>query len=77
MRPKTRTTTTMLVVTRSGLRNSAAGVAGKTIDEIVEWVGSDPVRAAAALEANAASDNSRKTLPSRLAPVTDSLTKEN
>lgn len=107
MKPKTRTTTTMLVVTRSGLRNSAAGVpldtpvapvleaqpapqfdadllpdaaaelAGKTIDEIVEWVGSDPVRAAAALEANAASDNSRKTLPSRLAPVTDSLTKEN
>lgn len=153
MRPKTCTTTTMLVVTRSGLRNPAAGVtldepahgplpgaetnghneptdavkaaldrtsetaapleadvlasegldapvpvleaqpapqfdadllpdaaaelAGKTIDEIVEWVGSNPVRAAAALEANAASDNFRKTLPDRLAPVTDSLTKEN
>ena len=62
--------------TAAKLRQSG-GVAGKTIDEIVEWVGSDPVRAAAALEANAASDNSRKTLPSRLAPVTDSLTKEN
>ena len=59
------------------LPDAAAELAGKTIDEIVEWVGSDPVRAAAALEANAASDNSRKTLPSRLAPVTDSLTKEN
>lgn len=58
------------------LPDAAAELAGKTIDEIVEWVGSDSVRAAAALEANKASDNYRKTLPDRLAPVADSLTKE-
>lgn len=45
---------------------------GATLDAIVEWATGNPDRITAALAADAASANPRKTLPARLAP-----TKEN